>query len=74
MEAIHVLGGIDGQGNPLFVDMLGQGQLHDEAVHFRILIELCHHLHEFSPVISAERLSNVLRKPTSSQDFTLLAT
>ena len=40
MEAIHILAIVDSLDNLLLVDMLGQRQLHDEAIYISILIKL----------------------------------
>ena len=40
VEAVHILGGRDGAQHLAFVNMLGQGQLHQNAVHSRIGVHL----------------------------------
>ena len=40
MNAIQILAVVDGVDDLLLIDVLGQGQLHDETVHVRIIVEL----------------------------------
>ena len=47
MEAVDVLLGVDGVEHLLFVQMLGQGQLHQDAVNLGVFIELVDQVDEF---------------------------
>ena len=40
MDAVDVLAVVDGVDHVLLVDVLGQRQLHDKAVHIIVLIQL----------------------------------
>ena len=47
MEAVHVLAVVNGFYDALLVDVVGQGQLHDKAVHVGIFVELVNAVEEF---------------------------
>jgi hypothetical protein len=38
VEPIHILVGVDGQQDRVLVDVLGQGELHQDAVDLRVLV------------------------------------
>jgi hypothetical protein len=44
MEAIHILLQADSIQDPLLIDVLGQGQLHQDAMHILIRIVVLNHL------------------------------
>ena len=46
MQPVDVLARVDQVEHRLFVQPLRQGQLHEDAVHCRIGVELAHQLHE----------------------------
>ena len=47
MESVHILAVVDGHDHLLLVDMLGQRQLHDKAVHVLVFVELLHLREQF---------------------------
>ena len=47
MEAVHVLAVVNGLDDFLLVDMLGQGQLHDEPVDVSVVVQARHARQEF---------------------------
>ena len=48
METIHILTVVDGLDDLLLVDMLGQGQLHDETIDIVVLVQLIDTSQQFS--------------------------
>ncbi len=47
VKAVHVFFRVDGEGHFEFVDVLGQGQLHDEAVHVGVVVQVFDDLQNF---------------------------
>ena len=45
VEAVHILLQADGIQDGLLVDVLGKGELHQDAVHLGVCIVPCHHLY-----------------------------
>ena len=47
MEPVNILAVVDGHDYLLLIDMLGQRQLNDKAVHVLVLVELLHLREQF---------------------------